>query len=111
MPRRGGGSSAGARGGRTAALAAPPAEVAAYLSERAERSKLATVRSAAAAIAAACRATGRADPTKMPLVADTLRGIGSAGASGAPRPRRSSGPTFERDEQLRVRVRTSAGAR
>ena len=171
MPRRGGGSSAGARGGRTAALAAPPAEVAAYLSERAERSKLATVRSAAAAIAAACRATGRADPTKTPLVADTLRGIarqharqpaaaprqaraltydqapradarrpriagtvavgssprprppggrsstprlwrsGSAVASGAPRPRRASGPTFERDEQLRVRVRTSAGAR
>ena len=47
----------------------------AYLAERAERSKLATARSAAAAIAAACRAAGRADPTKTPLVADTLHGI------------------------------------
>ena len=54
----------------TAALEAPPAEVAAYLAGRAERSKLATVRSAAAAIAAACRAAGRPDPTKTPLVAD-----------------------------------------
>ena len=47
----------------------------ATLAERAERSKLATVRSAPAAIAAACRAGGRPDPTKTPLVADTLRGI------------------------------------
>ena len=59
-----------------AARDAPPAATAAYLAERAERSKLATVRSAAAAIAATCRAAGRPDPTKTPLVADTLRGIG-----------------------------------
>ena len=55
---------------------------------RAERSKLATVRSAAAAIAAACRAVGRPDPTKTPLVADTLRGIARQYArqsEGAPR--------------------------
>ena len=139
----------------TVALDAPPAAIAACLAERAEWSKLATVRSAAAAIAAAGRAAGRPDPTKTPLVADTLRGIArqharepgaaprqaraltydqarelmlaacdrrrrgrglesaatairrarvdarssgccSAGACGAPRPRRSSGPTSSR---------------
>ena len=52
-------------GRETDALAAPPAEVASYLAERPERSKLATVRSAA----------GLADPTKTPLVSDTLRAI------------------------------------
>ena len=52
-----------------------PAQVAAYLAERAETRKLSTVQASAAAIAAAARAAGRADPTKTPLVADTLRGI------------------------------------
>ena len=56
-------------------LAAGAAQVAAYLAERAETRKLATVQASAAAIAAAARAAGRADPTKTPLVADTLRGI------------------------------------
>ena len=50
-----------------------PAQVAAYLAERAETRKLSTVQVSAAATAA--RAAGRADPTKTPLVADTLRGI------------------------------------
>ena len=49
--------------------------MAAYLAERAETRKLSTVQASAAAIAAAARAAGRADPTKTPLVADTLRGI------------------------------------
>ena len=48
---------------------------AAYLAERAETRKLATVQASAAAISAAARSAGRADPTKTPLVADTLRGI------------------------------------
>ena len=56
-------------------LDAGAAQVAAYLAERAETRKLATVQASAAAIAAAYRAAGRADPTKTPLVADTLRGI------------------------------------
>ena len=56
-------------------LATEPAQVAAYLAERAETRKLATVQASAAAIPAAARAAGRADPTKTPLVADTLRGI------------------------------------
>ena len=56
-------------------LDAGPAQVAAYLAERAETRKLSTVQASAAAIAAAARAGGRADPTKTPLVSDTLRGI------------------------------------
>ena len=62
--------------------------VAAYLAERAESRKLSTVQASAAAIAAAARAAGRADPTKTPLVADTLRGIArqhAATAAAAPR--------------------------
>ena len=51
-------------------LKAGASQVAAYLAERAETRKLATVQASAAA-----RSAGRADPTKMPLVADTLRGI------------------------------------
>ena len=69
-------------------LAAAPAQVAAYLAERAETRKLATVQTSAAAIAAAYRAAGRADPTKTPLVADTLRGIArqhAAAPEAAPR--------------------------
>ena len=56
-------------------LDAGAAQVAAYLAERAETRKLSTVQASAAAIAAAARDAGRADPTKTPLVADTLRGI------------------------------------
>ena len=56
-------------------LEADPVQVAAYLAERAETRKLSTVQASAAAIAAAARSAGRADPTKTPLVADTLRGI------------------------------------
>ena len=52
-----------------------PVQVAAYLVERAETRKLSTVQASAAAIAAAARAGGWADPTKTPLVDDTLRGI------------------------------------
>ena len=69
-------------------LAAVPAQVAAYLAERAETCKLSTVQASAAAIAAASRAAGRADPTKTPLVADTLRGIArqhAAAPAAAPR--------------------------
>ena len=69
-------------------LAAEPAQVAAYLAERAETRKLSTVQASAAAIAAAVRAAGRADPTKTPLVADTLRGIArqhAAAPEAAPR--------------------------
>ena len=62
-------------------LDAGPAQVAAYLAERAETRKLSTVQASAAAIAAAARAAGRADPTKAPLVADTLRGIARQHAS------------------------------
>ena len=69
-------------------LDAGAAQVAAYLAERAESRKLATVQASAAAIAAASRAAGRADPTKKPLVADTLRGIArqhAAAPEAAPR--------------------------
>ncbi len=69
-------------------LDAAAAQVAAYLAERAESRKLSTVQASAAAIAAAARAAGRADPTKTPLVADTLRGIArqhAATAAAAPR--------------------------
>ena len=55
---------------------------------RAETRKLATVQASAAAIAAAYRAAGRTDPTKTPLVADTLRGIArqhAAAPEAAPR--------------------------
>ena len=50
--------------------------------------KLSTVQASAAAIAAAARSAGRADPTKTPLVADTLRGIArqhAAAPEAAPR--------------------------
>ena len=60
-----------------------PVQVAAYLAERAETRKLSTVQASAAAIAAAARAAGRADPTKTPLVADTLRGIARQHAATA----------------------------
>ena len=69
-------------------LDAAAAQVAAYLAERAESRKLSTVQASAAAIAAAARAAARADPTKTPLVADTLRGIArqhAATAAAAPR--------------------------
>ena len=69
-------------------LDADPAQVAAYLAERAETRKLSTVQASAAAIAAAARAGGRADPTKTPLVSDTLRGIArqhAAAPEAAPR--------------------------
>ena len=90
----------------TAALEAPPAEVAAYLARRAERSKLATVRSAAAAIAAACRAAGRPDPTKTPLVADALRGIARqhAGQPGAA-PRQARALTYDQARELMLAAR------
>ena len=69
-------------------LDAGAAQVAAYLTERAETRKLSTVQASAAAIAAAARSAGRADPTKTPLVADTLRGIArqhAAAPEAAPR--------------------------
>ena len=56
-------------------LEASPAQVAAYLAERAVTTKTATVKASAAAIAAACRAAGQLDPTKTALVTDTLRSI------------------------------------
>ena len=62
--------------------------MAAYLAERAVTRKLSTVQASAAAIAAAARSAGRADPTKTPLVADTLRGIArqhAAAPEAAPR--------------------------
>ena len=55
-----------ARGGQ--ALPAAPVLVAAYLTERAETAKIATVRVAAAAIGAAHRAPGADDPTGTPAV-------------------------------------------
>ena len=69
-------------------LDAGAAQVAAYLAERAETRKLSTVQASAAAIAAAARSAGRSDPTKTPLVADTLRGIArqhAAAPEAAPR--------------------------
>ena len=69
-------------------LDAVAAQVAAYLAERAETRKLATVQASAAAIAAAYRAAGGTDPTETPLVADTLRGIArqhAAAPEAAPR--------------------------
>ena len=76
----------------SACCSSPPAprpQVATYIAERAETRKLSTVQASAAAIAAAYRAAGRADPTKTPLVADTLRGIArqhAAAPGAAPRP-------------------------
>jgi len=70
-------------------LDAGAAQVAAYLAERAETRKLATVQAfRRPRIAAAARSAGRADPTKTPLVADTLRGIArqhAAAPEAAPR--------------------------
>ena len=56
------GSHAGARRGAVAAVDAGPAAVVDFLDERAERSKLATVRRAAAAIGATCRRRRLAGP-------------------------------------------------
>ena len=96
----------------TTALEARPAEVAAYLAGRAERSKLATVRSAAAAIAAACRASGRPDPTKTTIVADTLRGIARQHArqpGAAPRQARALTYDHARELMLAARDRRRRG--
>ena len=94
------------------APAATPAEivVAAYLAERAEQSKLATVRSAAAAIAAACRAAGRPDPTKTPIVADMLRGIARQ-PGAAPRQARALTYDQARELMLVARERRRGGGR
>ena len=90
----------------TVALEAPPAAVAAYLAERAEQSKLATVRSTAAAIAAACRAAGRPDPTKTPIVADTLRGIARQHArQPEAAPRQARGLTYDQARELMLAAR------
>ena len=82
--------------------------VAAYLAGRAERSKLATVRSAAAAIAAACRAAGRPDPTKTPLVADALRGIGRQ-QGGRPRAATRCGAATQATGRTSATPSTSCG--
>ena len=83
-------------GRETDALAAPPAEVASYLAERPERSKLATVRSAA----------GLADPTKTPLVSDTLRAIARQHARqpGAT-PRQARALTYDQARELMLAAR------
>ena len=74
---------------RIAPLEAAPPQVAAFLAARAETAKTATVRSAAAAIAAAFRAADLPDPTKTALVGKTLRGVArqhAAEPAAAPRP-------------------------
>ena len=90
-------------GPATAALEVPPAEVAAYLAGRAERSKLATVRSAPPAIAAACRAAGP-DPTKTPLVAHAPP-ASPASTPGSPgtAPRHARAMTYDQARELDAR--------
>ena len=58
-----------------AALPAAPVLVAAYLTERAETARISTVRVAAAAIGAAHRARGAADPTAAASVRAVVAGI------------------------------------
>lgn len=70
------------------ALPAAPDVVAAFLTDRGRTRRIATVRLGAAAIRAAHRAAGEADPTAAPRVALTLRGIArqhAANPDAAPR--------------------------
>ena len=65
----------------TSALPASPAAVAAYLVHRATAgAKLSTVRVAKAAIAAAHRETGTANPCASPLVSKAIKGLARAAA-------------------------------
>ena len=85
--------SAGDRGPRGRRRRSPP-----YLAGRGERSKLATGRS----VAAACRAAGRPDPTKTPIVADTLRGIARQPGAAT---RQARALTYDQAVELLIRAR------
>ena len=60
---------------QVAPLDASPAQVNAYLRERATRWKLSTVKLSASAIAAAYRITGRLGPTMQGVIAEALRNL------------------------------------
>ena len=57
------------------ALSATPAVVAAFLADRATTQRTASIKLAAAAIRSAYRTARLPDPTKTPIVRDTIRGI------------------------------------